>query len=425
MMAIFFICILAIAVIGTPLFVIMGGVGLYAHLLEEIPLLSFFIQLDRISAEPLLITIPLFTFGGYVMAESGAPARLIKLANAFCGWMPGGIALVCLVSCAFFTAFTGASGVTIVALGGLLYPVLIKEKYSEQFSLGLLTAGGSLGLLFPPSLPLILYGMIANTAENPVEIDKLFMAGIIPGILLILALGAYSIFKGTTLKKERSKFSTKEAWTALKEAMGEAPLPIIIIGGIYGGFFTTAEAAGVTALYVLLIEFFYYKDLSIKEDLVRVSSESMMLAGGIIIIMGTAMGLSNYFIDAEIPQSILEWMKGWIDSKVTFLIVMNIFLLIVGCLLDIFSAILVVVPILVPIAQEFGIDPYHMGIIFLTNLEIGYLTPPVGINLFISSYRFNKPVVTLYKAAIPFIIVLFSCLLAISYIPWLSTWWQN
>lgn len=414
------IIFLLFALFGTPLFIILGGIALLCFHTLEIESSAVIIELYRIASAPTLLAIPLFTFAGYLLAESKTPKRLVNLSNALFGWMPGGLAIVSLITCAFFTAFTGASGVTIVALGGLLYPILIKENYPEKFSLGLLTSSGSLGLLFPPSLPIILYGFIAK-----ISIDKLFLAGIIPGILLIILLSIYSYRIGSASNVKKIPFNLKNLLNAVKNTIWEIPLPFIIVGGIYGGIFTATEAAAITAFYVLIIEVFIYRDIKLFQDVPKIMKESMLLVGGILIILGTAMGLTNFLIDEQIPMKILAGMQTYIHSKLVFLIMLNIFLLIVGCLMDIFSAIIVVVPLIVPIAIQFGVDPIHLGIIFLTNLEIGYSTPPVGLNLFISSFRFNKPVVKLYWAALPFILILFIALLIITYIPQLSLWLPN
>lgn len=406
-----------LALFGTPLFVVLGAIALLSFFSQGIDSSAVIVEMYRIANAPTLLAIPLFTLAGYLLAESKTPKRLVNLANALFGWMPGGLAIVSLVTCAFFTAFTGASGVTIVALGGLLYPILRKANYPEKFSLGLLTSSGSLGLLFPPSLPIILYGFIAQ-----ISIDQLFLAGIIPGIVLIILLSLFSIRKGVTSDVPRTEFSWKNLFCALKETVWEIPLPFIIVGGIYSGTFTATEAAAITAFYVLVIEVFIYRDLKLFKDVPRIMKESMLLVGGILVILGSAMGLTNYLIDAQIPMKILDFMRTFVTSKVLFLIMLNIFLLIVGCLMDIFSATIVVVPLIVPIAKEFGIDPIHLGIIFLTNLEIGYSTPPVGLNLFISSFRFEKPVVKLYSAALPFLFILIIALLIITYVPQLSLW---
>ena len=409
--------LIAFALFGTSLFVIIAAIALIAFHFAEIDSSAVIIELYRLASQPVLLAIPLFTFAGYLLAESKTPQRLINLSRALFGWLPGGLAIVTLVSCAIFTAFTGASGVTIIALGGLLYPVLQAEKYPERFNLGILTSSGNLGLLFPPSLPIILYGLVAETS-----IDKLFIAGIIPGILMIVLLSLYSVNNMRKVHPDTEPFSAKKAIAAVKEAAWEIPLPFIILIGIYGGFFTATEAAAVTAFYVLIIEIFIYRDISISKGLPKVMRESMVLVGGILVILSAALGLANYMIDAEIPMKILAWMKTFITSKIGFLLVLNLFLLIVGALMDIFSAIMVVVPLIKPIAENFGIDPVHLGVIFLANLGIGYSTPPVGMNLFIASFRFGKPILTLYRATIPFLIILLISLVFITYIPELSLW---
>jgi len=409
--------LLALALFGTPLFVIISAIALIAFYFAGISSAAVIVELYRLANMPILLAIPLFTFAGYLLAESNTPKRLVNLSRAFFGWMPGGLSIVTLISCAIFTAFTGASGVTIIALGGLLYPVLLQEKYPEKFSLGMLTASGNLGLLFPPSLPIILYGVISE-----VSIDKLFIAGIIPGILMVVLMSAYSVYHVRHIKVPTSMFTFRNAWKATREAAWEIPLPFIILIGIYGGYITITEAASVTAFYVFIVEVFIYRDIKIRKDLVRVIRDSMVLVGGILVILGAALGLANYMVDAEIPMKILGFMKTFITSKALFLVTLNIFLLIVGFMMDIFSATLVVVPLIIPIATNFGVDPVHLGIIFLANLGIGYSTPPVGMNLFIASFRFNKPIVQLYRAALPFIVVLLISLILITYIPDLSLW---
>ena len=411
--------ILVFALAGGPIFAVMSLLALLSFHLVEIESSAIAVEIYRLAGQPTLLTIPLFTFAGYLLAESRSPQRLLKLAQAALGWLPGGVAIVSLVICAFFTAFTGASGVTIIALGGLLYPMLLQEGYSERFSLGLVTTSGSLGLLFPPSLPIILYGIIAK-----VEIDKLFLAGIIPGIILIIILSAWSIYSGKGTRSEEEKnFSWDKLRSALWESRFELPLPIIILGGIYGGFITATEASAITAFYTLVMVCFLYKDLNLWRDVPHVVRESMTLVGAILLILCCALGLTNYLVDEEIPMQILDTMRDMISNKYVFLFFLNIFLLIVGAMMDIFSAIIVVVPLILPIAEEFGVDPIHLAIIFLTNLEIGFITPPVGINLFISSFRFDKPVLSLYRASVPFLILLLIALIVITYVPWLTLVW--
>lgn len=416
--ALCYLGIIVLALIGAPLFVVMSLAALTAFSFTSVDVSAVAVEIYRIANAPTLLTIPLFTFAGYLMAESGSPKRLLRFAESAFGWLPGGIAIVSLIICAFFTAFTGASGVTIIALGGLLYPILRKEGYTEKFSTGLITTSGSLGLLFPPSLPIILYGLVAK-----IDITELFKAGIIPGILLIVVLALWSVKNGVGLQTRKIKFSFKELGRSFLGSFWELLLPVGILVGIYGGFTTATEAAALTALYILLVECFIYRDLNLFKDVPKICVESMSLVGGILLILCCAMGLTNYLVDEQIPMKALAFMQEYIDNKYTFLLFLNVFLLIVGSFMDIFSAIIVVVPLIAPIAAEFGVHPIHLAIIFLTNLEIGYITPPVGINLFISSMRFKKPITELYSAALPYFFLLVFALLLITYIPSLSLFW--
>ena len=403
-----------VALLGAPLFVVIGATGLlcYAATGQDPALAHFWYY--KMAASPLFVAIPLFAMAGVLLGESGSPQRIVNLSRALLGRMPGGLALVAVVACAWFTAFTGASGVTIIALGGLLFPILVKEKYPEEFSLGLLTTCGSLGLLFPPSLALIVYGLIAE-----VDIDTLFKAGLVPGMFLMAVLGGYSVITGYRSGAPRHPFSWSALRKALREALFELPIPVIIIGGIYGGFYTAAEAAGVTAFYVLIVECVIYRDIPLRE-LPRILNRTGVLVGAILVIMTTAIAFAEFLTEQEVPQALLVHMKTAIDSPITFLIALNIFLIVVGCMMDIFSAILVVVPLIRPIADHFGIDPVHLGIIFLTNLEIGYSTPPVGMNLFLASLRFERPIIQLYRVSLPFLGLLVVSLLIITYVPALS-----
>ncbi len=400
--------------IGTPVFVVISGLALYLFSASQIDIAAVIIEMHRMATTPVLVAIPLFTFAGYLLSESGAPKRLIRLSNAIMGWMPGGLSVIALITCAVFTALTGATGLTIIALGGILLPAMVRAKYPELFSLGLITTSGTLGLLFPPSLPLIIYAIVAEVA-----IDQLFIAGILPGILLVVALSIYNVFKAKRSQVPKTGFQIKELTGAIWEAKWELPLPIVVLGGIYSGYVAVSEAAAITAVYVLLVEVFIYRDIKIRA-LPEIMKKSMVLVGGVLIILGAAMGLTNYLIDAEIPMKLLDFFKTHIESRFLFLIVLNVFLLAVGCTMGIFSALVVVVPLLTPIGQAYGIDPLHLGIIFLTNLEIGASLPPLGINLFISSMRFERPVLKLYVASLPFIAILLLCLAVITYLPWLS-----
>ena len=410
------LAVLFLALSGTPLFVIMAlGALVGFTFISQVDIAVIAQELYRLASTPVLIAIPLFTLAGYILAESRAPERALKIINAIFGWMPGGVALITLITTSVFTALTGASGITIIALGGLLLPILLKAGYPEKFAIGLITCTGSLGLLFPPSLPIILYGIISKTSVN-----ELFIAGILPGILIIIILFAFSFIVSIKWKAiSPTKPSLKEIVKAFGEAIFEFPLPIFIIWGIYTGKFTAAESAAITAVWVIIVEVFIYRDIKLK-DFPRIVKESMILVGAIFAILGMAMGFTNFLIDQQIPQKLFEIVREFIKSPITFFVVLNIFLLIVGMLMDIFSAIVVIVPLIYPIAVGYGIDPIHLGIVFLTNLEIGYLTPPVGINLFISSFRFGKPVTYLYKVAIPFILMLLTALLIITYVPDIS-----
>lgn len=409
--------IILMAIMGAPVFIVLSAFAMLGFYMTGIPLAAIIVDIySNFSSQPLLYTIPLFTFAGYVLAESKTSIRLVNFSRAIIGWLPGGLSIVALVTCAFFTAFTGASGVTIIALGGLLYPAMIKEKYPEKFSLGLLTSSGSLGLLFPPSLPIILFGVVSEASIN-----QLFAAGLLPGIFLITLLSLYSMFIGKRGGVVQTKFHFAEVLKTANQAKWELFIPVIVVVGIYGGFFTLGEIASITVAYSLIIEVFIQKDIRISQ-IPSIMKRSMILVGGILVILGAAYGLTNYLIDAEIPMLILDFMQGYITSKVVFLLTLNIFLLIVGCVLDIFSAILVTVPLILPIAESYGINPVHLGIIFLTNLEIGYSTPPVGMNLFIASFRFNKSVLALYRSTVPFLIILFIALMFITYMPQLSLW---
>jgi C4-dicarboxylate transporter, DctM subunit len=406
--------LVVIAFAGAPLFAIISAIGLLAFTAAGIDAAALIAELYRLVDFPALIAIPLFTFAGYLLAESQGPKRLVNLAQALFGWMPGGFAVVAVFSTAVFTAFSGASGVTIIALGGLLLPALLKQGYPEGFSLGLMTTSGSLGLLFPPSLPIILYSIVAG-----VSIDRLFVAGLVPGILLVVILSAYSIRMGIAAKVPRIPFRFRDVWSALKDAAGEAPLPVIVIGGIYGGFITATEAAALTALYVLVVEVFIHREIPFFRGLPKVIRESMVLVGAILVMLGAAMGVTSYIIDQQIPMQLFAFISHYVSSKLVFLIILNIFILVMN-MVEIFSAIIIVVPIIVPVALQYGVDPVHLGIIFLLNLEIGYMTPPLGLNLFLSSLRFGKPLGTVYRTVLPFFGLLAAVLLLITYVPVLS-----
>ena len=408
-------------VFGMPLFAVILAVAMIGFAASGVDLSVIAIEIYRIADTPLLLALPLFTLTGYVMAESRTSERLVRLTQAFLGWMPGGLVVVSLVACAIFTAFTGASGVTIVALGALLLPALKQAQYGEKFSLGLVTTSGSLGLLLPPSVPLVLFGIIVQQLSLGVDIriEDLFRAGLLPGLLMIILLATWSLFAVRKSPVPRSSFSLREAFQALRGAFWEIPLPLFILIGVYSGFLAISEAAAVAALYVMVVEVFVYKEIAISQ-LPGIIQKSMMVCGGILLIIGVSLASTNYLIDAEIPMKLFGLIQSAITNKLVFLILLNLLLLVLGAILDIFSALVIMVPLILPVAFKYGIDPVHFGIIFLANMQIGYFTPPVGMNLFIASYRFNLPIDTIYRSTLPFMLVLLSALLLITYWPGLS-----
>ena len=413
--------LIVFALMGAPLFTVIIAAAMYGFYLAEIDLSVMAIELYRIADTPILLALPLFTFAGYILGESNTSRRLVTLTRAFLGWMPGGLAIVSFVVCALFTAFTGASGVTIVAMGALLYPALTQAGYTDRFSLGLVTTSGSLGLLLPPSLPLILYGIIAQQMSNgeQVSIEDLFLAGLFPALLMIVMLSIWSVWANRGNQVPLTRFSVKNCLLALKAAGWELPLPLFVFFGIYSGYFAVSEAAAVTAMYVLVVEVLIYREIPLKK-LPGIIRESMIMVGGILLILGVSLALTNYLIDTEAPMKLFKFCETYVAGKLVFLILLNIFLLILGAMLDIFSAIIIMVPLMLPVALEYGIHPVHLGIIFLANMQIGYFTPPVGMNLFIAGYRFNKPIDEIYRATIPFMLVLLLSVLIITYWPQLS-----
>jgi tripartite ATP-independent transporter DctM subunit len=415
------LALVALALLGMPLFAVIAALALLGFYASEIDLSVVAIEIYRLVDSPVLVAIPLFTFAGYLLSESQASHRLVRLTDALLGWLPGGMAIVALVACAIFTALTGASGVTIIAIGGLLLPALREAGYGERFTLGLLTSSGSLGLLFPPSIVLILYGVIAQQLDldQSVSIDDMFLAGLLPGLLMVLMLSVYGMWAGRNAEHARQPFSWREVAGALREAIWEAPLPVIVLGGIFSGLFAASEAAAVSVLYVLVVEVFVYREIPVRE-LPRVMRESMVVVGGVIIILGVALASTNYLIDAEVPMHLFDYVRAHVDSQLTFLLLLNGFLLIVGMLLDIFSALFLLVPLILPLAVGYGIHPAHLGIVFLANLQLGYFTPPVGMNLFIASYRFHRSVMQLAGASLPFLAILAAAVLVITYWPQLS-----
>lgn len=414
------ICLILLALLGAPLFAVLGASGLYASYISDISPDILIIEMNRLAASPNMIALPLFILAGVIMSNGGAPKRLIAFYRAGFCWLPGGLAIVALITCAFFTMFSGASGVTILALGGLLYPMLRKEGYTENFSLGLLTTSGSLGLLFPPSLAILVYAIVAN-----VNIEGMFLAGIVPGLLLMFMLGAYSMFTGKFKRIQHHPFKAKEAVEKTRACVWDILMPIAIILGIFGGFVSITEAAAATASYTLFAETVIHKEINLKHQLLSILSETSLLFGSLIIILLIALGLTNLLIDAQLPMQLLAFVEQHVDSQLGFLLLLNVFLLAIGAIMDIFSAIIVVVPLILPLADRYNINPIHLGVIFLANLEIGYSTPPVGINLFIASQRFKKPVLTLFKSTLPFLLIMLIWLLLITYIPVLSLWWVD
>lgn len=414
--------LILLALLGAPLFSVIAASAMSNFYRADTDLSVVAIELYRLAEMPALIALPLFTFAGYLMGESKAPQRLVQLTDALLGWMPAGLAIVSLAACAFFTAFTGASGVTIIALGALLYPALKQAGYPDNFNLGLITTSGSLGLLFAPSLPLILYGIIVQqmNLSQSVTIDDMFVAGILPGLLMLLLLIGWALHVNRKkVAKPLEKFAWHKVRAALRASAWELPMPFIVLGGIYTGYFAVSEAAAVTVMYVIIVEVFIYKEVSFKH-LPEVMRDSMVLVGAILIILGVSLASTNYVIDADIPTKLFNTIKAFVSSKLTFLILLNVFLLILGALLDIFSALVLMIPLLLPIALGYGIDPVHLGIIFLANMQLGYFTPPVGMNLFIASHRFDKPVMQIYQATLPFFFILLFAVLIITYWPELS-----
>jgi tripartite ATP-independent transporter DctM subunit len=411
--------LILLALLGAPLFAVIAASAMLGFLREGIDLQAIAIEFYGIAEMPILLAIPLFTFAGYLLSESGAPRRLVRLTSALLGWMPAGLAIVSLAACALFTAFTGASGVTIIALGALLFPALQQAGYPEKFNLGLVTSAGSLGLLFAPSLPLILYGIVAE-----ISVEDLFLAGVLPGILMLLILSGYSVWKNRAVRVPLGDFSWREVGGAVREAAWEIPLPIVVLGGIYSGYFAISEAAAVTALYVLVVDVVILREIPLRK-LPGVMRESMVLVGGILVILGMSLASTNYMIDAGVPQKLLAYVSTFVSSQMTFMVLLLLLLLVLGAILDIFSAIVLVVPLILPVALQYGVDPVHLGIVFLATMQLGYITPPVGLNLFIASYRFERPVVELYLSTLPFFFFLLISVMVIAFWPGLSLWLVN
>jgi len=415
------IVLILLAAIGAPLFALLAAIALLGFHAAGQEGVAVAVEFYRLADMPALIAIPLFTLAGYLLAESQAPQRLVRVTNALLGWLPGGLAIVAVLACAMFTAFTGATGVTIVALGAVLYPALMQQNYGERFSLGLLTASGSLGLILVPSMPLILYGVVAQQFHTtpPVTIDALFKAGLLPCALMVALLGIYSIWHARRVGVVRERVGGAELLTAVRGAAWELPLPFVILGGIYSGKLAASEAAAATALYVAIVTVLIRREIPLGK-LPKIAREAMLLVGAILIILGFSLALTNWLIDAEVPEKLFSAIQGSITSKGAFLLVLNAFLLVFGMLLEGFPAIIILVPLVLPVALHYGVDPVHLGIVFLANLQLGIFLPPVGMNLFIASMRFGKPVLTLVRASAPFFLILLAAVLAITYWPELS-----
>ena len=402
---------------GMPIYAAVGGAALLLFWGEGTPISAVPGEAYRMSTSPMLPAIPLFTLAGYILAQGGSSKRLLNLFSACVGWMPGGLAIVVTLVLAFFTPLTGASGVTILAMGGLILPMLVKANYTESNSLGLVTVSGSIGVLFPPSLPVILYAYYAE-----LNLDQLFIAGVVPGVLLVVMVAAWGAWTGARQGAERSAFDGRQLLIALWKARFEVLLPIMILTSIFGGFATLVEASALTVLYALLVECLIFKELHWRRDIARVAAESATMIGGFMIILSVALGLTNYLIIAQIPMHVLDWVQTVIESPYVFLLMLNVLLIVVGALMDIYSAIIVLVPLIAPMASAYGIHPVHLGIVFLANMQLGYLMPPMGENLFLSAYRFDKPLVELYKCVLPYVGILLIAVLIITYIPALTLW---
>lgn len=416
------ILLLVATVLGAPIFTALGGAALIFLVGLGEPAASVPLNHYRLTTDPTLPAIPLFTLAGYFLAEGGAAKRLVRVFQALFGSIRGGPAVATVLLCAFFTSFTGASGVTILALGGLLMPVLVAAGYSERTALGLLTAAGSLGLLFPPCLPPILYSIVASSSTDaPVTMEQMFQGGLVPGLLLMAMVGWWGVRQAPRLGEKAPPFQWAAARRALWEAKWELLIPVVALTALFGGFATPVEAAAMTALYAFFVEVVVYRDLHLWRDVPRVMTECGLLVGGVLLILGVALGFTYFLIDAQVPDAAVAWVTAHIHSKLLFLLAVNLLLIVVGCLMDIFSAIVVVVPLLVPLGHAYGLDPVHLGIIFLANLELGYLTPPVGMNLFLSSYRFSKPIPEVVRASFPMLLVMLAGVLLITYVPFLTT----
>ncbi len=413
--------------LGVPLFAVIAASALYGFHQQDIDLAVVAIEFWRLVELPALEAIPFFTFAGYLLSESGAPARLVRLSDALLGWMPGGLALVTILGSALFTAFTGASGVTIIALGALLYPALLQAGYGRDFSLGLVTTAGSMGLLFAPALPLILYGVVAQQTlaqmgqGGQAGIDDMFRAGVVPGLLMVVALSVWVLWKAP----KRSLPGQRPALgPALLDSLWDLPLPVLVLGGIYGGWFAISEAATVTAAYVLVLVMLVRREVAWR-DLPRITRESMLLVGAIFMVLGTSLASTNLLVDQGVPDLLFGWLSERVSSPEVFLALLLVFLLLLGMMLDIFSALVLVVPMMLPLGLSYGLHPVHLGVVFLAAMQLGYLTPPVGMNLFIAAWRFRVPVLQVYRQTLPFFLVLLLVVLLLAFVPGLSLLWVS
>jgi C4-dicarboxylate transporter DctM subunit len=403
--------------LGAPIYAALGGAALLLFSAEGTPVSAVPGEAYRMSTSAMLPAIPLFTLAGYLLAEGGASRRLLRLFQAVVGWMPGGVAVVVTLVLAFFTPLTGASGITILAMGGLLLPMLVRSGYSESHSIGLVTVSGSIGIFFPPSLPVILYAYYAE-----LDLNSLFIAGLFPGLVLIAAVGTWGAMRGTTNGLIRSAFDRREFAAALWSAKWEVLLPVVLLAGIFGGYTTLVEASAITVLYAFIVECVIFRELDLRRDVRRIIIESAAMIGGFMIILSVALGLTNYLIIAQVPSQVLSWVSALIDSPYVFLLTLNVFLIVVGALMDIYSAIIVIVPLIVPLAAAYGINPTHLAIVFLANMQLGYLMPPMGENLFLAAYRFEQPLARLYRSVLPFVGVILAVVLIVTYVPSLTLW---
>lgn len=404
--------ILLAAVVGAPVFVAMGGVALVLFFKDAVPVSAVTADIYRLMVSPTLPAVPLLTACGYVLAESNASHRLVRFFRALFGWMPGGVAVLVAAVCALFTTFTGGSGVTIMALGGLLYPILRNDGYEEGFSLGLITAAGSLGLLLPPSLPVILYAIVAKAPP-----DALYLAGLVPGLLLIAIVALYGIHVGRKVQTSRQEFSMREALSAAWEAKWELSVPVFVVVLFATGLATMVEAAALAFGYAIVVECFVTRDIHPFRELPGVLVKAGVLCGSVLILLASALGLTGWLVDAQIPDALLATVQTHIKSPHVFLLVLNVVLLVLGSVLEIYSAIVILAPLVAPIGAAYGIDPVHLGVVFLANLELGFLFPPAGLNLFLASSRFKKPLPQLYRHVVPFLLILGAGTLAITYLP--------